>query len=347
MIRRSSLNINQANKGKIATLNLLVEEMTKVVNLYINEIWNQKDFSSKFITFKVETYLSARLQQALGKQALEIVKSQRKRKKKIKPTFTGTVFNLDSRFVDFQYDNNSFDIWIRLKSLGNKIQLKLPTNKHKHYNKFKNWNKNKSIRLVKKHEEFFIEVFFEKEAPKLKKKGKTIGVDCGYKELLVSSNNLSYDDGLEKQYEKIARKKQGSKAFKRALIERNNLINQSLNHLDLNNIKEIVAEDLKDVKKGKKNKKRKISKKFMNKLQRWSYPKVLGKLQQMTEEVGVLLTKVNPAYTSQKCCNCGIICKSNRKGKIYKCICGNEIDADLNASINLSHMGVYSPHVSY
>ncbi len=85
----------------------------------------------------------------------------------------------------------------------------------------------------------------------------------------------------------------------------------------------------------------------MNKLQRWSYPKGLKKRQYLAEESGVLFTKVNPAHSSQKCCKCGVICKSNRKGKNYKCACGNEIDADLNASINISHMGVYSPHVSY
>jgi putative transposase len=64
----------------------------------------------------------------------------------------------------------------------------------------------------------------------------------------------------------------------------------------------------------------------------------------LSEESGVLLTKVNPAYTSQKCSLCGVVEKNNRKGERYQCTCGNDIDADFNASINLSHMGVYSPH---
>lgn len=341
MIRKSTLNIQDANQGKLDELGLVMDEMTTVVNLYIDQLWEQKDFSSKFVNFKVDTWLSARLQQCLGKQALEIVKSQRKRDKKTKPTFKGTAFNLDSRFVDFQYENNTFDIWVRLTSIGNRIQLKLPTKAHKHYNKFKDWTKSQSIRLIRRHGHYLIECFFEKESPAPKQQGDVIGVDCGYKELLVGSNNQSYDDGLEKQYEKIARKKQGSKAFKRALTERDQLINQSLNKLDLTPIKEVVCENLKNVKKGSKGK---IRKKFNNKLQRWSYVKVLQKLQYMTEEAGVLLSKVNPAYTSQKCCHCGVIDKSNRKGKIYQCSCGHKMDADLNAAINLSHMGVYSPH---
>lgn len=344
MIRKSTLKIINPNQGKVNTLDLLTLEMSRVINLYIDYIWEQQDFKSKFVTFKVETWLSVRLQQCLGKQALEIVKSQRKRKKKTKPIFTATTFNLDSRFVDFQYDNNAFDIWVRLSSLGNKIQIKLPTKKHKHYLKYKEWIKSKSIRLLKWHGEYYIECFFEKKKPEIKQHGSVIGVDCGYKKLLIDSNNVKYDNGLESVYEKISRKKQNSNAFKRSLIERDNLINQSLNNINLNNIKEVVCEDLKDV---KKNSKGKIRKKFNNKLQRWSYSKVLNKLELLTEEQAVLLTKVNPAYTSQKCCSCGVICKSNRKGEAYKCACGNDIDADLNAAINLSHMGVYSPHVLY
>ena len=141
----------------------------------------------------------------------------------------------------------------------------------------------------------------------------------------------------------MSRKKQGSNAFKKALTERNNLINSSLNKIDLSDIKEVVCEDLKNVKHKSKGK---IRKKFNNKLQRWSYPKVLGKLSLMTEEAGVLLTKVNPAYTSQKCSLCGAIDKKHRIGESYQCVCGNKIDADLNAAINVSHMGVYSLHVN-
>ena len=340
MIRRSVLSINEANEGKLFLLDNITDEMLRVVNLYIDLLWDKKDFYSKFVSEKVDTWLSARMQQCLGKQALEIVKSQRKRKKKTKPILKRKSFNLDSRFIDFQ-SGNYFDLWIRLSSIGNKIQLKLPAKAHKHYNKFKNWERNKSIRLINKQGKWFIEVFFEKKTPELKLKGKVIGLDCGYKELIKTSENKSYDDGIEQIYEKISRKKQGSKAFKRALIERNNLINQSLNKIDLLDIRELVVENLKIVKHKSKGK---IKKKFNNKLQRWSYVRVLQKLHCMTEETGVLFTKVNPAYTSQKCCNCGAICKSNRKGKIYKCACGNNIDADLNAAINISHMGVYSPH---
>lgn len=340
MIRRSKLSINEANAGKISTLSFIAQEMRRVINLYIDNLWEQKDFKSKFVTFKVDTWLSARMQQCLGKQALEIVKSQRKQKKKTKPKMKRNSFNLDSRFIDIQAGNH-FDLWVRLSSIGNRLQVKLPAKAHKHYNKFKNWSRSKSVRLLERDGKWFIELFFEKQNPKQVLKGSSIGIDCGYKELAVTSDGQHLDDGLEEVYEKTARKKRRSKAFKRALIERDNLINQSLNKINLSGIREVVVEDLKNVKKGTKGR---LRKKFVNKLQRWAYPKVLDKLQLLTEEAGILFTKVNPAYTSQKCCCCGAICKSNRNGKTYKCACGNTMDADLNASINISHMGVYSPH---
>ena len=137
MIRRSVLSINEANEGKLFLLDNITDEMLRVVNLYIDLLWDKKDFYSKFVSEKVDTWLSARMQQCLGKQALEIVKSQRKRKKKTKPILKRKSFNLDSRFIDFQ-SGNYFDLWIRLSSIGNKIQLKLPAKAHKHYNKFKN-----------------------------------------------------------------------------------------------------------------------------------------------------------------------------------------------------------------
>ena len=91
----------------------------------------------------------------------------------------------------------------------------------------------------------------------------------------------------------------------------------------------------------------KIHKHFNNKLQRWSYPKVLGKLSMLCEEQGVTMIRISPAYTSQRCSKCGVICKSNRKGGNYKCACGNDMDADYNAAINILHMGEYGLHALY
>ena len=346
MIRSVKISLKYANKEKQNKLNCLFNEVLRVKQEYINQLWKNNDFSSKFVNFKVDSWLSARMLQNIGKQALETVKSQRKKKNKSKPICKNDSFSLDSRFIDIQFDRNSFDIWIKLSSLGNKLRLKLPSRKHVYFFKYNDWQLKNTIQLCKQNNKIYAKLLFEKELPKLKDSGKVIGIDIGYKDLIVTSDNQFLGHALESVYEKISRKKQGSNAFKRTLSERDNLIGKAINLLNLNNVKELVAENLKDVKKDTRKKKR-LTKKFTNKLQRWSYSKVLDKLSQICEENGILFTKINPAYTSQKCSVCGEVCKSNRKGKIYKCSCGNEMDADLNAAINISHMGVYSPHALY
>lgn len=54
------------------------------------------------------------------------------------------------------------------------------------------------------------------------------------------------------------------------------------------------------------------------------------------EENRVLLTFIEPSYTSQQCSVCGEIHKQSRSGETYKCIrCGTVLDADVNGAINI------------
>jgi len=347
MIRRIQFNLADSNHGKLLELDRVLEESVKVVNLFIDRLWDERDFSSKFVTYKVPTWLSARLQQALGKQALEIVKSQRKKRKKSKPTLTRKTINLDARFLDIKLDQNSYDVWFRLSCLGSKIILNLPSRKHRHMLDLldKGFLIKQSSRLRKAGDRYYLDLYAEKVEPLPVKKGKSVGYDCGYKTLLADSEGVEHGQELEAQYEKIARKKQGSQAFKRALTERDNLINRVVNKLDLAGVREVVVEDLKSVKHKSRGQ---MSKKFNNKLQRWSYPKVLGKLASVCEEAGLTFTKVNPAYTSQTCSACGVQDRASRKGKAFACTaCDNRMDADLNAAINIRNRGVYSPPALY
>ena len=198
------------------------------------------------------------------------------------------------------------------------------------------WKMSETIMLGS---DFSIKFYWEKEEPEKKEATKAVGVDCGYKKLLAASDNTIYGRELEQVYEKIARKKQGSKAFKRALQERDCSINKAVKDFynDHKDCGLIVCENLKNVKRGSK-----FSKKFNNKLQRWSYPKVLTKLERLSETEGFRLVKIPPAYTSQRCHVCNSVVKSNRQGETYHCsICEEVCDADINAAINILRLGVY------
>lgn len=339
MIRKSTINLNYSNTGKKDSIINFASEYKRVVNYYIDKLWEKQKFNGNFLNkeeLQVETWLTERAKQCAGKQAFQIVKSQRKKEKekRTKPCFGGTSIELDSRFVDIQNGNNSFDTWIRLSSLGNKLRVIIPSRKHYHFNLFKDWDIQNSARLrIKNEKEIYLDVYFKKPSPEKKKEGKSIGMDCGYKKLAVFSDNHIVGKNLEEKIEKIARKKQKSKAFYRALTERNEYINLELKNMDMSDMKEIVVEDLKSVKHGTKGK---IRKQFNNKLQRWVYRYFLDRLEQHCEVTGVQLHKVDPAYTSQMCSACGYIHRSNRNGELFRCRkCGYTADADFNASRNI------------
>lgn len=53
------------------------------------------------------------------------------------------------------------------------------------------------------------------------------------------------------------------------------------------------------------------------------------------EKFGTNLYEVNPAYTSQICSRCGNKIKLTLKDRIFECSCGNIMDRDINAAINI------------
>ena len=114
---------------------------------------------------------------------------------------------------------------------------------------------------------------------------------------------------LKDIYEKISRKQRGSKKYKRLLEYKNQKVNRIVNlFIKTYPNTDIICEDLKRVKHASS-----FYKKVNNKLQYWSYRQVLDKLEALSELEGFKLIKVDPAYTSQTCSNCGTILKNNRQ----------------------------------
>jgi hypothetical protein len=106
---------------------------------------------------------------------------------------------------------------------------------------------------------------------------------------------------------------------KRLTCENNRLVS-------MQNRTEINIEEIKNI--GFKNKTSKI-------LRLWTNTIIRDTLIDIGSEIGVQLKFQSSAYRSQRCSCCGLVRKSNRKGKNYSCVnCGLEIDADLNAAKN-------------
>ena len=61
------------------------------------------------------------------------------------------------------------------------------------------------------------------------------------------------------------------------------------------------------------------------------------KFESIKERYGIVITQINPAYTSQECSKCGYVEKKNRKSQAkFICgFCGKKQNADINSSKNI------------
>lgn len=362
MIKSSKVSLKFANSGKQETLVRFVDEYQRVTSQIIDLLWDFEKvpkFIPKEITDRVETWLSARAVQAAGKQASGIVRGTRKksgqRKWRIenlresghhkkarklerihnshpitKPHLKSIQPELDSRFVEMDFNNpTTFDGWIIISSIGDRTKISIPVKKHKHFNKLNREGILKGGVRLSKHSITFL---FEMDKTPPQEEGIVLGIDVGVSSLISCSNGYqSTSDGdghdLSTISKILSRKRKGSKGFHRTQTHRTNYINQTVNLLDLTGVQEVRLENIKNLRKGR------ISSRFLS---HWPYPEIFEKLETHCSESGVLVKKVNPTYTSQRCSACGWTRRTNRKGKMFKCgSCGFTHDADLNASWNI------------
>jgi IS605 OrfB family transposase len=363
MIKSSKTSLKFSNTGKMNILNRIIDEYTAVVKSFVDILWEMESvpkFIDKNITRKIDTWLSARMVQCAGKQASGIVRGTKKKQEKrlfvynklisegkprkakklkriidkniiSKPKIETLEMELDSRFVKINLENEtSFDGWITLSSIGNKLKLKIPFRRNKHFNTLDSKGTLKEgIRLGRNTISFNFDI-----PVKIKnEKGIVIGIDVGQKNTISCSTGFSsvkdiHGHDLDTITNKLLRKQKGSKGFKKAQEHRQNYINWSINQLNLDEVKEVRIENIKNLRKGKRTSK---------KLSLWTYTDIFYKIEDYCNEHGVHVVKVNPTYTSKRCSVCGWTRSNNRKGKRFKCgHCGNIIDADLNASINIA-----------
>jgi len=365
MIRSSKISVKFSNINKLNNLRDFIKEYKFVTQKFVDILWDLEKtpkFIPKDITdsIKEKTWLSARILQCSAKQASGIVRGTKKKNeqrlyiwnqlnnegkfkqaRKLKkiidknpvglPDIKTICPELDSRFVKIDMDNKtSFDGWITLSSLGNKLKIKIPFRKTSHFNHMlESGTLKEGIRLSENNITFNFNI---EDKPK-KDSGITLGLDIGISKVFTTSDKqLGKEDihgwNLSKIQNKLSRKHKGSKGFERVQQHRKNYINWSLNQLNLNDVKILKLEKIKDLRRNNK-----VSR-FMS---HWTYTDISYKLESLCEEHGVQTLYINPTYTSQRCSKCGWVRKSNRKGNLFKCkSCGFTLDADLNASLNIS-----------
>jgi len=369
-IRSSKLSINDSNTNRKEKVNSFIEEYTRTTQFFVEYLWNNFTLEDRIpslipkeITSQANTWLAARAIQASAKQASGIVRGTRQKQKKrqkmyeqllekgntkqakklkkiidkakiSKPDLKNVCPELDSRFVKFDLNNHTtFDGWITLTNLGNKIKIILPVKKSRHFNDmFEKGNLKKGIRLHRNAITFMFEIP-KVETIEEEKVNKTIGIDIGQKDCFYTSDGQKpikdlHGHTLDSIQSKMSRQQKGSKAFRRSQEHRKNYINMVLNAIHFESFDRINIEKMKNLR---------YKSRTSRKLSHWTYTLIDKKIKSISEETGVLLNEIDPCYTSQRCSRCGWTRRTNRNGKLFFCpACGNTCDADHNAAMNIS-----------
>lgn len=327
-------------------------EFPPLINSTILKSINQETFLSGRALKCCMTQVSAMIRAEVEKQRKRIwqfgkFKSEGISKNKLKPLIKKIKQNIPSKpncknikaeinsiCADFLETNNEFEGFIRLKSITKtKLIIKLPVKFSKHTRKLMS----KSVSTMLNSfliSENFIDTRWKYNEPTKKEKGVVIGADQGFKDVLTLSDKqvtpkyCPHGHSLESILRKMSSSKEGSAAFKRSQSHRTNFINWSINQLNLKSVKQINLEKIWNI--GYKSRSLRI-------LSHWTNTAIRDKVYDHCLEHGVHVKEQSCTYRSQRCSDCGIVRKSNRKGKVYNCKhCKLEIDADLNASLNLA-----------
>jgi transposase len=362
IIRSSRLSLKFANHHRQEQLRLFLDEYLRIVRFFVDELWQMevvKPLLDKDITSRCTTWLSARMVQCAGKQASGIVRGTRTKQERrlhmidklesegqfrkarklrkiydensiSKPEIERLEAQLDSRFVQVDWESEtSFDGWVTISSIGEKMKIVLPIRKTKHFNDLASKGKLKEgLRISRSRISLSFEIKVEKRT-----EGSVLGIDVGMNDTIAcSSGQAISEDPHGNTYrsicDKLAMKKKGGNGFRRAVAHRTNYINWVVNQLDLDGVAVVNRENIRHLRKFQRNSRR---------MQAWNYAELFKVLDGELEGLGVQVRKLNPTYTSQRCSVCGWTRKGNRSGKSFKCgACGHTQDADLNASMNLS-----------
>ena len=204
--------------------------------------------------------------------------------------------------------------------------------------------------LITRRGKFFLLQTVEVPEDGIKDVEKFLGVDFG----LVNIATLSTGEimsGKEIEAYRVKRQKirsslqskgtKGSKRLLKRLSGKEMRTASIVNHTIAKQIvaqakrecKGIALEDLTGIRKSA-NKKRK---KFRSRIGKWNFFDLRAKIEYKARLAGIPVVLVEPRYSSQMCNKCLHI--GSRTGESFKCSCGNEDHADLNAAKNIALLG--------
>ncbi len=337
VMRRTVRIASPLNEGKLEAVASFLTEYNRCVNHFIERYWSERNFSDTYVD---STHmppdghfaLTARLVQCAGKQALQVVKSQRMKPKRRRtmPRFTALTAELDGRFWCLADEHNSFE-WVKVQS---GFTFHLPFSKTAMWNKWteKGFTISRSMRLLMPGGTLFMEFVFEKERPPEKTTGSVEGIDLGYVDAVTCSDGQVAGIDMNDFISSFGRRERNThEQVKQKVFG-------ELKNIDLSGVRALAIEDLRSVKSRTRGM---FQRAHNRRLSHWLYARAVQWLEQRCEEQGIALMRVSPWKTSQFCRLCGNRDRRSRSGKVFRCIhCGHTDDADMNAAQNIRLLGL-------
>ena len=345
--RSSKYSLKFQTEYKRTLIESIFDEYTDCVNFYVSYFWihpklNKSDIKKEVLDM-YDGWFSQRIKQCASRQALAIVQSARSRRKK-KPFFKGNTMALSSNCVKWEDSKDStFDSWIHISSVGNKLNFRLPIRSHKHANQFNDWKRSSTFTF---HRSGLVSVSYETETGEKKPDGLNIGVDLGLNKLFACSDNTFKADKSLELVKKVSRKKKNSKAHHRAKEELKSYINHSIKtEFDWKSTRLVVVEKIKDLKRNMKVKGR-LTKTIRSVISNLPTGYIIDRIQSECERNRVSFRSVPAYYTSITCRKCGHRDKMNRSSQEQFCCseCGHSEHADIHASKNILERFILGPY---
>ena len=218
VLRSTKCAFKFATKAKKDQLRLILDEYTRVVNLFINVFWvtcpSKGELLKPIVDLPADSWLSARLRKVAAREAVDMVVATR-RSGGGKPQHQGKRMCLSVDIAELQTKRGakSFDCWLVLTSVGNKIRLDIPIKLHKHYHELASRGRFLKSFVVSPDS---VQLSFGIETGPKQNTNRCIGIDTGIKALASCSTGKQYGTDIEGCIARIKRCKHGSKGQKKA-----------------------------------------------------------------------------------------------------------------------------------
>jgi IS605 OrfB family transposase len=341
LIRTTKCSLKFITNKKKNDLLIILEEYSRVVNIFINYFWFNSNKISKSDLLKnivdiPDTWLSARLRKVAAREGIDMINASKLRwkDKAIIPVHKGNRICASCTIANLVPSKNStFDAWLHIASVGNKIIMDLPIKFHKHFNKYNLIGKRLNSYIITKD---YVQFSFEIITLPKKEGAKCIGIDTGINALASLNNGNQYGLDIKLCIERINRCKNASKGQKIAIRSLKQRIDEIAKEILIKETPDlIVVEKLKNI--GDKSKvKRLLTKNIRRSIGAWNWKYWLKRLEAQCEINRVSFRNVTPYYTSTTCYMCGKSNRRNRNNDIFLCLnCGHTDNADINASKNI------------